>query len=64
MRKGKVFIDANIIIYAESFEKTDVFLWINDLYEDIYIHKTVLDELKLSSTRKKINSFITEKRWI
>lgn len=32
MRKGKVFIDANIIIYAESFEKTDVFLWINDLY--------------------------------
>lgn len=64
MRKGKVFIDANIIIYAESFEKTDVFLWINDLYEDIYIHKTVLDELKLSSTRKKINGFITEKRWI
>lgn len=64
MRKGKVFIDANIIIYAESFEKTDVFLWINNLYEEIYIHKTVLDELKLLSIREKINGFINEKRWL
>lgn len=64
MRKGKVFIDANIIIYAESFEKTDVFVWINKLYEEIYIHKTVLDEVKLSSAREKIDSFINRNRWI
>lgn len=64
MRKGKVFIDANIIIYAESFKKTDVFLWINNLYEEIYIHKTVLDEVKLSSAREKIDSFINRNRWI
>lgn len=64
MRKGKVFIDANIIIYAESFEKTDVFVWINNLYEEIYIHKTVLDELKLSSVKEKIMGFITGKRWL
>ncbi|MEY8560179.1 hypothetical protein AALF85_05720 [Jeotgalicoccus halotolerans] len=64
MRKGKVFIDANIIIYADSFGKTDVFEWINNLYEEIYIHKIVLEEVKLSSARKKIEGFITEKRWL
>lgn len=64
MRKGKVFIDANIIIHAESFHKTDVFLWIHKLYEDIYIHKTVLNELELPSVREKINGFIAEGKWI
>ncbi len=37
-RKGKVFIDANVIIYAHVFERADIFQWINDLYEEIYIH--------------------------
>lgn len=41
-RKGKVFIDANIIIHAGSFQKADVFHWINQLYEEIYIHIEVL----------------------
>lgn len=44
-RKGKVFIDANILIHATSYQSADVFRWIYELYEEIYIHKIVLDEL-------------------
>ena len=64
MRRGKAFIDANIIIHAESFKKADVFQWIHDLYEEIYIHKTVLNELKLPSAYEKVKGFITEGKWV
>lgn len=63
-RSGKVFIDANIIIHAESFQKADVFGWLHGLYEEVYIHKTVLDELRISSVRMKVETFIAEKKWI
>lgn len=61
--EGKVFIDANIIIYAETFEREDVFNWINNLYGEIYIHKEVLDELQVLSLRRKIDDFIENKQW-
>lgn len=63
-RSGKVFIDANIIIHAESFQKADVFSWLHDLYEEIYIHETVLNELRISSVRMKVETFIAENKWI
>lgn len=62
--EGKVFIDANIIIYAETFEKEDVFDWINQLYDEIYIHKEVLDELLIPALKQKINNFIEKGHWI
>lgn len=57
-RKGKVFIDANMIIHAGSFQKTDVFQWLNQLYEEIYIHIEVLNELQVASVRKQADEFI------
>jgi len=44
-RTGKVFIDANIINLAVVYKRVDVLAWINSLYEEIYIHISVMDEL-------------------
>lgn len=62
-RKGKVFIDANILIHAASYQSADVFQWINELYEEIYIHKAVLDELRISSVRQKVEMYIEQGAW-
>lgn len=62
-RKGKVFIDANILIHAASYQSADVFQWINELYEEIYIHKVVLDELRISSVRQKVEMYIKQGAW-
>ncbi|KMY52541.1 hypothetical protein AC623_20615 [Bacillus sp. FJAT-27231] len=61
-RLGKVFIDANIINYAAVYQKHDVFAWINDLYETIYIHSAVLAELLTNSERAQ--QYINEGRWL
>lgn len=63
-RKGKVFIDANIIIHAGSFQKADGFQWINQLYEKIYIHIEVVKELQVPSIRKKAEEFVASGQWI
>ena len=63
-RKGKVFIDANIIIHAGSFQKADVFQWVNLLYEEIYIHIEVVKELQVPSIRKKAEEFVANGQWI
>lgn len=63
-REGKVFIDANMIIHAGSFQKADVFQWLNRLYEEIYIHVEVLKELQIPSIRKKAEEFVESGRWI
>lgn len=63
MRNGKVFVDANIIIHAATFKSADVFSWINSLYEDIYIHQEVLDELLVSDVRNRVKSYIDQGKW-
>lgn len=63
MRNGKVFVDANILIHAATFKSADVFNWIDSLYEDIYIHQVVLDELLISDVRKKVQSYIDQGKW-
>lgn len=63
-RKGKVFIDANIVIHAGSFQRVDVFQWINQLYEEIYIHVEVIKELQIPSIRKKAEEFVANGQWI
>ncbi|WP_341281364.1 hypothetical protein [Paenibacillus sp. FSL H8-0537] len=63
MRNGKVFVDANIIIHAATFKSADVFSWIDSLYEDIYVHQVVLDELLISDVRNKVQSYIDQGKW-
>lgn len=63
MIKEPVFIDANIIIHAASFRQADVFDWLNRLYGRIIIHIEVLEELKISSVREKVEVLITEGKW-
>lgn len=63
MIKEPVFIDANIIIHAASFRQADVFDWLNRLYGRILIHVEVLEELKISSVREKVDVLIAEDRW-
>lgn len=63
MIKEPVFIDANIIIHAASFRQADVFDWLNRLYGRILIHVEVLEELKISSVREKVDVLIAEGRW-
>lgn len=63
MIKEPVFIDANIIIHAASFRQADVFDWLNRLYERILVHVEVLEELKISSVREKVDVLIAEGRW-
>lgn len=59
---NKVFIDSNMILYAASFKKDNVFNWINTLYEDIYIHIDVYNEI-LSSAKAIVDTFIDSKKW-
>lgn len=63
-RKGKVLIDTNIIIYATKYQKNDVFQWIESLYEEIYIHKIVLDELLSSTARTNAERKVNAGKWI
>lgn len=63
MFKEPVFIDANIIIHAASFRQANVFDWINSLYGQILIHVEVLNELKTSSVRDKVDAFINDGKW-
>ncbi|UJF33926.1 PIN domain-containing protein [Paenibacillus hexagrammi] len=62
-RNGKVFVDANILIHAATFKSADVFSWIDSLYEDIYIHQEVLDELLVSDVRKKVQGYLDQGTW-
>ncbi|MGL6102690.1 MAG: hypothetical protein ACRC00_05910 [Exiguobacterium acetylicum] len=58
MIKEPVFIDANIIIHTTSFRQVAVFDWLNRLYRRILIHVEVLEELKISSVREKVDVLI------
>lgn len=63
MRSGKVFVDANILIHAATFKSADVFSWIDSLYEDIYVHQEVLDELLISDVKQRVQGYIDFGRW-
>lgn len=61
-RLGKVFIDANMINYAVAYNRDNVFDWINGLYEEIYIHQAVLDELLLN--QNVAQGYIDTGKWL
>ena len=48
----KVFIDSNMLIFAVDFQKNNILEWMNLLYDDIYIHIEVYNELLTSSIKK------------
>lgn len=63
MREGKVFIDANVLIHAATFKSANVFSWIDSLYEEIYIHQQVLEELLVISVRQTVKDYIDQGKW-
>lgn len=60
---NKVFIDSNMLIFAADFQKEYVLEWMNSLYDDIYIHIDVYEELLFSSIRQTIDSFVQKNQW-
>ncbi len=63
-RLGKVFIDTNIIKHAADFRSSNVFQWICDLYELVYVHQGVYDELILGSLKSIVDQLIKNNDWI
>ena len=57
------FIDANILIEAAAYQAEDIFAWLTNVYEDIYIHQQVLEELQLSSVRRHVEAYIDDGTW-
>lgn len=62
-RPGKVFVDTNMLLHADMYQQDNIFEWIDALYEEIYIHQMVLDEILSASARKKVTQYIDEGRW-
>lgn len=59
------FIDANILIYIVEYKKDAVDKWFEQLYDFIYIHKDVLDELRTKGVRDFFQTKITDSdQWI
>ena len=56
------FIDTNILIYCAHMKNIDVFAWINELYEKVYVHIDVLAEVKQNATT--VEQKINELHWI
>lgn len=55
-RKGKVLIDSNILIIASDYKLINVFQLIDALYDEVYIHKIVYDELLLSEVKQNVDA--------
>ncbi|MFJ7982190.1 hypothetical protein ACIQ1D_18170 [Lysinibacillus xylanilyticus] len=55
-RKGKTVIDANILIIATNYNISNVFRWMDLLYEEVFITKAVYDELLLSEVKKNVDA--------
>lgn len=62
-RQGKVFVDTNILLHADMYQHDTIFDWIDALYEEVYIHQMVLDEILSASARKKVSQYIDDGRW-
>lgn len=60
---NKVFIDSNMLIFAAEFQKDNVLKWMDTLYENVFIHIDVYNELLTSSIKHTVSSFIQENQW-
>lgn len=59
----KVFVDSNMIIFAADFQQANVFDWINELYQNVYIHKEVYNELLFPSVKNTVDGLIASGKW-
>lgn len=57
-RGHRTFIDTNILLFMCNFEKYQVDKWLEQLYDIIYIHKDIMDEIQLDSVRQIIQTKI------
>ncbi|MBM7709229.1 hypothetical protein JOD14_001399 [Enterococcus lemanii] len=53
-----------MLIFAANFQKENVLEWMDNLYENIYIHIEVYNELLTSEIKNTVVSFVTEKQWL
>lgn len=60
-RAVRVFVDTNMLIFAAQYLKTNVFEWIDELYDNVWIHVDVLDELLVA--RQVVESEIQRRAW-
>lgn len=51
INKNKTFIDTNILLFMKIFDKYPVDEWLEALYDTIYVHKDIVEELKSEATR-------------
>lgn len=61
---NKVFIDTNIIFSLLKIRNENALLWVKQLYEEVYIHETVLEELRYPTTKERVQELIDSKEWI
>ena len=59
-RLGTVFVDTNILLQADWYQHDSIFEWIDALYEEVYIHQMILDELLNVSARNKVTQYIED----
>ncbi|HIZ52466.1 MAG TPA: hypothetical protein IAA20_00790 [Candidatus Enterococcus avicola] len=59
INKNKTFIDTNILLFMKSFDKYPVDEWLEALYDTIYVHKDIVEELKSEATRNFIQNKIS-----
>ena len=63
-RTGAVFVDSNILFYAAYFQKENIFEWITALYEKIYVHQEVLNELLDGKVRNPVQELLDSGIWV
>lgn len=63
-RNGKVFIDANIINFAVTYQKSDILGWLDELYGTLYIHSEVLAEILIDSIQRVVMEHIEHGQWV
>lgn len=63
VRMGKVIVDTNLLMQALDFQKHDIFEWIDQVYDDVYIHIEVVNEFKVESEKDRILKVIDERGW-
>lgn len=63
-RPGAVFIDSNILFYAAYFHKENIFEWISALYETVYVHQEVLNELLDGTVRTLVQELLDSGSWM
>ena len=60
-RYDRAFLDTNMILFAVQYRKENVFSWFNQLYNDLWIHIDVLNELLIG--RDHVQKELDTGRW-